>query len=228
MARELTIQDIVDGGRIKADDTEKAIADDDLIIPIVSSVYAHYFRQRIISEPDAYRATQTIDHGDALPDDYFATIGVDYNVAGQCPFELTRLQEHERNDYSQSTSFGHAVKYRIGAGVIELFPTPPDSQTYTHIYLSGPPLLTLSDTPLAVVVDVRTGHEEYLFMLLARQLKVKEESYQGEWDADIEKFEKDLQMAAQLRYFNDTVTAAVGSYNSGRGSRNAFARRRRW
>lgn len=86
--------------------------------------------------PERYEATpQTITAdgsiGYALPADYFATLGVDYEFDTDAYIELDRLMVPERNKYPGT---GLAVAYRIRGDEVALFPRPL-SGTYKHLYV---------------------------------------------------------------------------------------------
>jgi hypothetical protein len=204
MARNVTVQEIVDEVQILVEDPLHKLATEPSYVRLVNRAYARLHAFYVAAEPDRYRTEATITAitgtaAYAMPADWLSTIGVDAVVNGTSREELQRLQEEERNDYIGQS--GQARAFRDLATNVVLYPTPLTGQTYIHIYLPTAPVLILAD-----LVDLRIGHEDWLEKVVARVLLSMKNEYRGQWDADIDKLELELRGEANLRYFTDCVT----------------------
>lgn len=207
MARNRTVQELVDEIQVLVEDSAHALASEAEYIRRVSRAHARLYAMYVAAEPDRYRTEATIVAGTGgtssydLPADWLSTIGVDY-ASGNERTALKRLSEEERNDYTGQS--GTSEAFRLLGAKVHLYPTPITGQTYTHIYLPTAPDLTAVGTQ----VDLRLGHEVYIEYAVARDLLKKEESYDGRWDDTIAQIESDLKTEANWRYFTDVVTMA--------------------
>lgn len=109
----------------------------------------------------------------ALPDDYLATIGVDYETTpGGRRVELDELMAQERNIYSGATNASPATAYAIVGGNIVFYPTPAAGQTYFHVYIPQP--ADLSNYGVSDTVDVITPDgEQFIIKAIAVEIKIK-------------------------------------------------------
>lgn len=105
-----------------------------------------------------------------LPDDYYESIGVDYQLSDTTRAELRRLMLNERNDYS-TTPGAQAVAYRVKGNVVVLLPTP-DSGTYYHVYVTAAPVLEDD----ADAIDGVNGWEEWVVYDVTVKILMKEQS----------------------------------------------------
>lgn len=201
MARNVTVQKVVDEAQVLCQDPSHALATEAQYVSIINDEHARLYAYYVAAEPDRYRTEATITgvsgtSAYALPSDWLATIGVDF-VSGSVREKLYRLQESDRNLYAQQT--GQARAYRVIGTNVVLYPTPLTGESYTHIYIPTAPVLSSTATS----IDCRLGHDKWLQMCVARTLLKTEESYDGRWDDEIEKVEIELKTEANYRYFQD-------------------------
>lgn len=215
MARNVTVQQIVDEVQVLIEDPLHKVATETQYVSRVSRTNARLYAMYVEAEPDRFRTEATITAlastaTYALPAAWLSTIGIDY-ASGNERRELRRLQEEERNDYIGQTGTSEAFRL-VGSTNITLYPTPTVGQTYTHIYIPCAPDLTVAIAPaltaLTNTIDCRNGHEEYIEWCVARDLLKAKNEYAGQWDADIARIEADLKREANWRYFTDVVTMA--------------------
>lgn len=201
MARNVTVQQIVDEVQILVQDPDHALATEAQYVTFVDRAHARLYSYYAQAEPDRYRTEATITATSntsayALPSDWLGTLAVDF-TSGSLREPLKRLQEQDRNRFIFDT--GQSRAYRVIGSNIVLYPTPLTGQTYTHIYLPTAPTLSSTGTS----IDCRLGHEMYLELLVARILLQSESQYDGRWDGQIAQMEEELQREANYRYFLD-------------------------
>jgi hypothetical protein len=201
VARNVTVQKVVDQVQILVQDPDHALATEAQYISIVDEEHARLYSYYVAAEPDRYRTEATINgvtgtSAYALPSDWLATIAVDF-VSGSVREPLHRLQENDRHRYVNATGASRAYRV-IGTNVV-LFPTPLTGQTYTHVYIPTAPTLSAGATN----IDCRLGHDKWLQLCTARTLLNSENSYDGRWDEEIAKTEAELKLEANYRYFKD-------------------------
>lgn len=115
-----------------------------------------------------------------LPQDYYGTLGVDYQYDNQHWISIPLAEFTERNRFGNAVP-ARAIGYRVigagqnntnGFGKIILLPAPPTGQVYRHIYVQAPVDLTLDSD----VVDGVSGWEELIVIDAAIKCLTKEES----------------------------------------------------
>lgn len=215
MARNVTVQQIVDQVQLLCQDPGHALATETQYVGFISDEYTRLYAAYVEAEPDRYRTEATIagitsTSAYALPADWYATIGVDY-VSGSVRKQLRRLMEVDRNKYYLSG--GDPDAYRVISTNVVLYPTPITGQSFTHIYLPTAPVLSSVSTS----IDCRLGHERYLQFCVARILLNSENSYDGRWDEEIARTLAELKREANERYFRDI--AVMRPPNEGRQGR---------
>ena len=151
----------------------------------ISSVYAELHSEIVKTGMRHFEAEDTITttastYQYAVPDNYLSTIGVDYVWDSNSDYrrQLHRAMAQERNMYRNTSGSSNAVAWAMvggGATPLELYPTPPASQTYKHLYI--PHAADLSTAADSTLVDVVTPlGEEFLYWGVAVMAKGKEES----------------------------------------------------
>jgi hypothetical protein len=214
MARNVTVQKVVDEVQVLCQDVSHSLATEAQYISIINDEHARLYAYYVAAEPDRYRTEATITSTGvaayALPSDWLATIAVDF-ASGSVRTPLMRLQEQDRNLYV-STS-GQSRAYRVIGTNVVLYPTPLTGQTYTHIYLPTAPVLSAVGTS----IDCRLGHDKWLQMCVARTLLKTEETYDGRWDDEIKQVESELKMEANYRYFQDMARMQSDDWTRQRG-----------
>jgi len=203
MARNVTVQQIVDQAQILTQDPDHFLATEAQYVSFVSDEYTRLYAAYVAAEPDRFRTETTITgisgtSAYALPSDWLGTIGVDH-VSGSVRESLRRLSESDRNRYISGQ--GQSRAYRIIGTNVVLYPSPNTGDSFTHIYIPTAPAISSTATTL----DCRLGHERYLQLCVARMLLNSENSYDGRWDAEIAKTEAELKQEANYRYFQDVA-----------------------
>lgn len=202
MARSVTVSTIMDSVRERVDDEGAVLADDTELIRYIDRAWTRLYAKYAAAEPDRFRTTATLSlsgNTAALPSDWLATIGVDYQENSSTFYPLRRLHEAERHTFNGQATGSRALAYRVIGSNIVLYPTPPAGQTYVLIYLPTATALTASgDT-----IDCRNGHDEYLSMLVARRLLKQEQAYEGDFEDEIGRIESELMEEAHMRYLNE-------------------------
>lgn len=199
MADTVTAQSVIDGARSRIMDASGDVSDNTDILIYVRDAWKHLYSLYIGAEPDRFRTEVSITGAAtvALPADWLATIAVDYQQSVGMRWALRRLQEADRNAFNGTTS-GNAFAYRVIGTNLCLYPTPSGG-TYIHIYIPTAPAIASA----ATTIEVRGGDDGYLQKVVARDLLMKEEAYDGRYDKEIEKLEEDLVEKAALRYMRD-------------------------
>lgn len=140
----------------------------------------------------------------ALPSDHLATIGVDYSVnanTGQRRHLVPLMAQH-RNRYSALSGASEAYRYALVGSNLQLYPTPPTSQTYYHVYVPQP--TDYSEAADDVVIDVVTPDgEQFLTYSLAVFGALKEESDASVFQQEREAARKRVEHWATMRAMNE-------------------------
>lgn len=209
MPREIEVDDVIFLAKTMCEDPDSALggANGATYIDFIDGEYARLYALYVKAEPDRYRKEEVItiqalpsNWVSNMPNDWLATIGVDYQSSPTVRQPLMRLQEQDRNRYNEGSA-GQALAYRILGIQIHLFPNVllPVGQKYVHVYLPTPPRIS----SLGTLIDCRLGHEKYLAMRLAKTMLNIENTYDGRWDPEIAAMEAELSMEANYRYFMD-------------------------
>jgi hypothetical protein len=196
----VAVSAIIAGARSRIDDAGGAVSDSTDILIYVRDAWKHLYSLYVGAEPDRFRTEASVSGAAtvALPADWLATIAVDYEQSAGIRYPLRRLQEADRHSFNGTSSGGNALAYRIIGTNLCLYPTPSGG-TYVHVYIPTAPAIADATTQL----DVRAGHDGYLQKVVARELLMKEEAYDGRFDRDIEKLEESLVEDAAMRYMRD-------------------------
>lgn len=128
----------------------------------------------------------------ALPADHAVTLAVDYQANTEQYIELEEVMLKERNNYPATGSAARG--FRLAGSNIILYPKPPAGQTYRHLYVARPAVLSLDgDT-----IDCVMGLEEWIVWDMAIRALMKEESdvawHSRERDALWAEFDEDVEM----------------------------------
>jgi hypothetical protein len=158
---------------------------------IVSHAWTWLHGMLVKADPDYFEDTQTIISTGlpetALPADYLSTKRIDYLGSDEIPCELQRITVRDVHRYQSAVSASEACAYRIVAGNVVLYPTPPSGQTYRHIYTTAPETFTSDDDE----IDGRAGWEELLVLRTAMRfvMKANEDTtdLQRELDAELQR-----------------------------------------
>lgn len=163
-------------------------------------------------------ATVTSDGGAsyALPPDYLSTIGVDYEyTTAGARTQLAEMMAQERNVYTgQSAGNSQARGWAVVGQNLTLYPTPPASQTYYHVYV--PQADDLSTLVTSTEVDVVTPDgEQFLRWGMVVMAKAKEESDARLALAERQAAEGRLREWATLRALNNPRRPVVIPHGGG-------------
>lgn len=160
---------------------------------IVSQSWTWLHGILIKADPDYFEDVQTIITTglaeNPLPDDYLSTKRIDYVVNGVAQHELQRITVREITRYEVSTAatVAWAEAYRIVAGNVVLYATPPSGQEYRHIYTTAPEDLDEDEDE----IDGRAGWEEILVLRTAIRFLIKSQEdttdLQKELDAELQR-----------------------------------------
>lgn len=147
----------------------------------LSTAYAELHSILVESGMRYFERTQTIaTRADvaayALPDDFLSSIAVDriVNATTNERRELTELMVQERNVYTRAGASESVAFSYVGPDIV-LYPTPPASQTYEHLYVPQPKDLNgvANNTEVDVVTPDGEAFVLWTMCVLARD---KEES----------------------------------------------------
>lgn len=130
----------------------------------------------------------------ALPADFFKLLGVDLNIYGAVR-ALRSYTRAERNSLRQAIpSYITVPKYRIEGSNLRLYPATINA-TGVLFYVPAAALLVGG----ADTIDVPNGWERYVVLYTAIQMRMKEESDVREMTSLLNKWEQELEVAAQDR-----------------------------
>ena len=175
MARNFTVEQLIDRVRKRGDfpNTEKPSDDD--IIAWLSASYGWLYALLCDAghwpawTEDGVAADGGKDY--ALDADYFRTVRVDHEVSTGCFRPLRLITENELHRFERPNA-GRASGYMIQGENLILLPAPPSGQTYRHIFIPAPAdLTTIADT-----VDGVAGWEELLVIDAAIKARIAEET----------------------------------------------------
>jgi hypothetical protein len=158
---------------------------------------------RYFEDEQSFAATSLADDGAgggsiALPADYLATIGVDRQV-GERWCQLDELMVQERNTFSSSRRSAQAWT-TIGQK-LHLYPRPPASDAYRHLYVPQPADLSAEDDETDVDVVTPDG-EAFIVWSVAVALSVRDETDARDAMAERERARARVEKWAVLRSFN--------------------------
>lgn len=115
-----------------------------------------------------------------IPPDHLSTVSVEY-VVNSTTGERRPLFEtmaQERTMYNSQASSSEAESYAIADNYLFLYPTPPASQTYKHVYVAQPLEFTAATTSQQVDVITPDG-ENFIVWSVAVNAFTKEESWEA-------------------------------------------------
>jgi len=171
MARNFTIAELILKGR-RACGQENSL----LLSPAewqdeFSSVYSEFHSviveggARVFEDEETVSADGSQDY--ALPADFLAELGVDYEVStGGRREALYQLLTQERNANSGSSS-GRARHYAIVGDSLRFYPAPPSGQTYYLVYVPQASDLSTITNTTEVDVIVPAGEQFFKWSLAA-------------------------------------------------------------
>ena len=180
MARSFTIAQLITKGRRRCDQENRDILSAAEWQEELNTVFGEFHGLLTDAGMRYYETEDTITgvagtQDYALPADFLATIGVDYEQStGGQRTELTSFLAQERNVFSGSTG-GQSMAYSLIGQNVRLYPAPATGQTYYHIYVPQPADISASATSTSVDV-VTPGGEAFFVWSLALAGGVKEES----------------------------------------------------
>lgn len=202
MARNVTLQTLIDRIRNLAEAREVYINDETLIEEINSSI-AELYDKLVAATPDYFESTQTLDivNGTAsyaLPTDYYKTIGVDVLRSDGTYISLRKYNTAERNfDANLGGVQREYMRYRIRGGYLVLVPSPSftENDSVRHLYIPTPPRLSdYSDT-----LDDIANWSDYVVYDCCIKLGAKEEGDTSNWRALLAKIDARITQMAQTR-----------------------------
>lgn len=167
--RKFTLAALTERIRQRADIEDDQHVTDPEIQGLMSTAYGELHSLlngsglRFFESVQSIAASALTDNGDggsyiALPDDHLHTIGVDYEDTASRRSCLVEMMVQERNVFSGTTGRNQAVAYAISGAKLVLYPTPPTTQTYKHLYVPQP--LDLTGLDSSQEVDVVTADGE--------------------------------------------------------------------
>ncbi len=133
-----------------------------------------------------------------LPSDYGYTLAVEYQAQSGVYVDLPRISFRDRNKYSNASTSGPAIGYRLGNGVLALLPAPL-SGAYRHWYVPTAPVLGDGTGGTVTSFDGVNGWEEWIVYDVAIKMLVKEESDASQLILERAKIEKEVNAAISDR-----------------------------
>lgn len=177
MARSLTVAQLIDRGKKRADMEDSDLLSDAEWQQNLSQVFGELYEEVADSGMRYYETEETITTDGsasyALPSDHFSSIGLDY-LDGTRRVEVEEGMIDERNRYSGSSG-GRASQWAMVGANIVLYPTPASGQTYYHVYVPQPADLSAVATSTSLDVITPAG-EAFIVWGLSALAKAKEES----------------------------------------------------
>lgn len=206
MARSFTVKQLLDRGKQASDMENQSFISDGEWKTMLSTAYAELYSILVESGMRYFESSQTITsdgtHSYALPADFLAIIGVDYEVNGNTNERrpLQALMVQERNAFSGPSGAGESTAYSLTGNNIRLYPTPSSGKVYYNIYVPQP--VDHSGSADGVVIDVVTPDgEAFVTWHMAFRALAKEES-----DVSVAMSERE---AARERVYNWAVMRAL-------------------
>ena len=208
MARIFTLAKLTTRCKERTENEGASYIDDPEWQGYINSAFAELYELLVESGLRYYEKVQTIDaallvaNGDggayaALPIDYLGTVGVDYQVATNERRQLAELMAQERNFFG-GVSAQEARAYSLVGNNLVLYPTPPTTHTYQHIYVPQPTDYTdlATNTPVDVVVP---AGEDYIVWGACIMAWAKEESDTAVAERGLARARERIMEAAQNR-----------------------------
>jgi hypothetical protein len=158
MARNVTVQSIVDRARIHADQKGSGFIRDSELLLLFNEVYCELYDELVGSYENYFMSTSTVTLAPGttfynLPEDFYKLIGIDYKVNNDTYVTLYNFNEIDRNNSFTSNASIPTGELRIR-------------------YVPAPPVFTqLSDT-----FDGIAGWDRLLSLLLAIDMLDAEET----------------------------------------------------
>jgi hypothetical protein len=206
----VTIETLTTRVRQRADFENSQFVTDEEILTHINASLGELWELLVAAAPEFYVNYQVISPTGAeaglfdMPDDYFGTVGVDYELSTGQWIALTKIMLSERNNYDysiQDISQGYTFDRSTPAGTspfpkLHLLPHPRANHTYRHVYTMAAPTLEVGGTES---VDGINGFEEYIVIDVAIKLLSKEESPTGVYERQKDAMTARLLAAAELR-----------------------------
>jgi hypothetical protein len=234
MARKFTIAQLATRARERADMVNSGFITPSELRGYLSASYAELY-ERLIQSGLFYFdwQTQTIN-GDGnelydLPDDYYATLRMDYEWSSNYHTELWEYMFQERTRFENAiggATSGYSTHYTISGSKVSLLPAPTGG-TYRHFYAPRPMDLGSEEYSDDTEIDGVGGWEEWIIVDAARKMLAKEESTTAHLERDLQRLEARIEEMAQNRAWasprrvvdvNDRKQETTGWWKYARGA----------
>jgi len=183
MSRLVTLSQIMEQSRLRADKKGSGFIQNDELISYINNSYAELYDLLVGAYGNDYysKEYQFSTNGNsneyALPKDFYKLLGVDYIISPNGVLTLKPYQLNERNRYQNGTYWSALVgvygpRYRITSNNIHFAPNPDGAYNIKLIYVPVCPTLKLETDRL----DGVNGWEEYIIIDAAIKMLQKEES----------------------------------------------------
>ncbi len=197
MSRTVTLTNLRSQIRQIADDVNGILVGDADLLLMINRSIGIWHGMLTKAVPERYLAIQSItgngSSGYALPADYYATLGVEYNVSGSEYLDVPRIMFPERNRWS-SVASSMAAGWYTNATQLVLVP-PPAAGSYRHHYVTAAPVLAAGgDT-----IDGVNGWEKWIIYDVAIDVMLKEESDVRQVQAKLDRVQLEMEAAAADR-----------------------------
>ena len=206
MARNVTLGDIKERARVRADMVNSGFVSDQELREFINSSIAELwdllvssYGEDYLTESFPFTINTSQDEYD-LPGDFYKAQGVDLNIGPNNAISIKKFNFSERNRYDGAyynwgLDGGVRVRYRIVKDKIKFTPIPIGNYTVNLWYIPCAPVLLRNNETL----DGVNGFEEYVIIDVARKMLMKEESDTSMMELEKANMKKRIEDMAQDR-----------------------------